>query len=128
MTRMLAGWAVEKLLEPDPREAKQAVWVREKLDLLRRALREQIDVADQAVSDTRPDESLAILDPLDSHGGIGLGRRPTVRFLPPGKGYVEVEVRPDGVHVRGEHDLFVAPKVSNSVVVYSRSTEEVFRR
>jgi hypothetical protein len=123
---MMRDWTLDELLQADPREDKQPVWVRDRLRSLRRALREQRDLAARAVKGTDAEGSTAILEPWEDHGGIGLGKRPTVRFQAPGRGYVDITVRDDAVELHGQHDLVIRPKVSNVAEVYSHNTKQVF--
>lgn len=123
---MTPEWAMNQALAVDPREANLPKYAQHTLRILRTALAEQAALARSAVAATDPEGSTAILNPWEDHGGIGLGKRATVRFQALGRGYVDIQVRDDGVELHGQHDLVIRPKVSNAAEVYSRSTKDVF--
>ncbi|ONI83463.1 hypothetical protein ALI22I_33720 [Saccharothrix sp. ALI-22-I] len=116
-----------ELIEADSREEKLPRWARDRMERLRRAVRNAaFDVlaadqrADEARLTTRPEESDAVLNPY-ADVPIGLGKGQRVRFRPnaPDGGHIDVWVEFDEVRVMAPWHLAILPQSSNVAKIVS---------
>jgi hypothetical protein len=116
---------LDELMKADEREERLPRWVRDRMESLRRAVRNAaLDVmaADQRAEEarlaTRPEESEAVLNPY-TDVPIGLGKDPRVRFRPnaPDGGHIDVWIEHDVVRVMGPWQINVQPQSGNVIRV-----------